>query len=617
MMFLLSLSLLSPALAGKIRNPTVVEDALAYAETDRAKALTLLEDAVDGAKKNEAGVIALYAGEQRRLNGDRVQATAWFDKALALDDSLEPAVTLGRVLLDVDKGLDARGIATLGDAPEKEILQTQNADRYLLLALLAAKENDAARVKSFSKKAIDAARVDAGVLQRITVRLQELAGTAPDDVQLTEGGGGSPLDRAREALAKGDRSKAANLAQKAIDDAAEGSPEALRASYMLKRANATTPVDPGKIAVLLPQSGKYQLVGRQIEEALRYGYQREGGKAKLVFIDSGATPEEAVAALERAVLQEGAIAIAGPVLSVVADEVITAADALEVPLLSLSQSNELAGNPWVFQGVPSVGDQIEALVTHEIGREHTKFGIFAPDTAAGHRAAEVFRASVARHGGSVTGETFYDAEAKALMPFAAKLGGKDPKARSSELYRLREEARENGRDPSTVVLPPRVDFQAIFIPDNARNVALAAAALAYEEFSIGQFRAKKGATTMSLIGLSGWNHQSLVTSGNEYVRDSRFTDIYDPAASADFERDYHAALKRGPSSLEAAVVDAGRLLAKGTASAATTRAQFAEGLAKVQVEGTNTGATGFAEDHRAKPKIQILTIGYNGIQAAE
>src|SRR5690606_8544966 len=155
-------------------------------------------------------------------------------------------------------------------------------------------------------------------------------------------------------------------------------------------------------------------------------------------------------------------------------------------LVSLSQSNEADGVPWVYQGVPSIGDQVDALVHHVMVTEGMKrFAIFAPDTAYGRRAAETFQQAVAAKSGTISVEVFYDSEAPALMPFASKLGRKDPEARKAELWRLRKEAEENGGNPSNVVLPPAMDFDAIFLPDNARRVPIACAALAYEEFPIG------------------------------------------------------------------------------------------------------------------------------------
>ena len=69
-MFALLIPLLANAHAGKLRTPDVVEDALAFAQADRSKAIQLLESSFGEARRKEAGMIALHAGEQRRRAGD-------------------------------------------------------------------------------------------------------------------------------------------------------------------------------------------------------------------------------------------------------------------------------------------------------------------------------------------------------------------------------------------------------------------------------------------------------------------------------------------------------------------------------------------------------------------
>ena len=89
--------------------------------------------------------------------------------------------------------------------------------------------------------------------QRITARLQDLAGQAPDEVEVTStGGGDTDLERAHKALDQGDRDRAAKLAQKALESATEGTPEHTAAKWTLKRARSSAVLQPNRIAVLLP-----------------------------------------------------------------------------------------------------------------------------------------------------------------------------------------------------------------------------------------------------------------------------------------------------------------------------------------------------------------------------
>ena len=97
----------SIAHAGKGReNPDLVEDALAFALTDRSKSLMLLEGAIaDDQSPDENGLLYLFAGEQRRLIGDIDTAHRWFAKVLELS-SVEhdiAAARLGLALLELQK----------------------------------------------------------------------------------------------------------------------------------------------------------------------------------------------------------------------------------------------------------------------------------------------------------------------------------------------------------------------------------------------------------------------------------------------------------------------------------------------------------------------------------
>lgn len=619
-MIALFLSLLTaPADAGK-RSPTpeVVENAVEFAAVDRAKAISLLEDALEaGTDKRNRGVIALHAGEQRRLNGDTGRARAWYEEAIREDAGgvTSDAAAIGLTLLSSSGGMDAQGVADLRRVSEKTLLDTQNADRFLLLAVDAARMGQPGKVGAHAKKALAYAEADPAQRARIADSLKRLASGDTEVSADTEAGTGSLLERARNALEKGDRARAAELARKAESEAAPDSFEALSAMYMVKRAESTVAVDSRRIAVLLPLSGKYEAVGRQVTQAIEFGYRAGGGTAPLDFVDTMATPEGAVAALEKAVLQDGAVAVMGPLLSDSTEPVVQAAAALEVPLISLSQANESDEHEWIFQGVPSIGDQVGALVEHVMVTEGRKrFAIFAPDTAYGKRAASQFRTRVEERDGAIAIEIFYDPKAPALMEFAAQLGQKDNKARASELYALRRRAEANGRDTSSVVLPPKADFDGIFIPDNARKVPIAAAALAYEEFGIGKFRPRYDEEPVPLLGLSGWNNGDVAGAGGEYVRDSRFTDAFFVPDEGAFSSAYKSEFSRTPSSLEAVTVDAARLVGQVSSRTPATRMDFKTALAEVQVTDAPTGASGFdAERRRVQSEIRILTIDRIGI----
>lgn len=609
-MLLITLSalFLAPASAAKGRDvPDVVEDALAFATTDRDRAVNLLEQALSEASGGERDLIELYLVEQLRLAGSAdagVRAEALAGRTSGAD---RDAARLGAALVAMADG-DAGALATLREIDEKAALASQNADRYLFLATDAARGGDAKAAGAWSKKALTYAKEDESVKARVEAALQTLArGEAPPPPP-TESSS-DVLAKAEAAYAAGDRQQALALAERAA--AALEGPEKAQAEGLAQVLRAP-PENPATIAVLVPMSGKYEAVGKQVRDALGFGY--GAGRATLTFVDSGATPETAVAALEKAVLQDGAIAVVGPMLSDETEPVIARAEALHVPLLSLSQSYEdTAGHHWAFQAMPSRGDQIEALLTwatKEKGMD--AFAMFHPDNDFGTRAAELFQREVAERGGTITSSASYSAESNSLGEFARKLG-----AREGNLAQLRAEAVKNGGNPNTVVVPPRIDHDALFIPEAAARTPLVCAALAYEEFPMGDFVPRAGMEKVPLLGLASWNNTQLVTQGNEYTRGSFFPDVFSAAVAGEaspFVAEFRKATGHAPIALEAAVVDVGKLLAATVAQGPTTRAAFREAALSATVPDAVTGATHLdPETLRANRTMLILTITRNGI----
>lgn len=595
--------------------PDVIEDALAYSTTDRARAIQLLEDALAGRKLDkDSSVILLHAGEQRRLSGDAAAAEAWFAKVLSISATSPeaPAARLGQALIQAAEGDTSRPVmSTLRNASDRDVLDTQNADRYLFLAIDAAKHDEPKSVSSHSKRALSFAQGDPEVLARVEQTLQELAAAEPEEiVSPTIGTEGGPLERAEEAYLEGDLETARLQAQRAAEDA---DPVIAEAAAGLLRSLDGAPVRSDQIAVILPMSDKYEAVGNNVRQALLYGF---GGSAgRLQFYDSGSTPETAVAALEQAVLQDGSIAVIGPLLSDESDAMVAAAESLYVPLISLSQSYEPPEDAvWAFQGMHTWGDQLDGLLEWVMtSRGMSRFATFYPEKDFGKNAVALLEEKVIARGGEMKAMGTYSPEEKNLIPFAAEFG-----ERHDDLAQKKRETERNHGNPDTVVASPIVDFDAIFIPESTRRTPLVCAALAYQEFPMGTFQPTKGQPELPLLGLSTWNNVDLIATGNEYVRNSLFPDVFSSATRPEGDpliEGYRQATGRTPSSLEAAVIDAGKLVGAASNARASHRGAFRDALLTASVPDSITGASSFdPETLRARRNMLILTLTRTDIE---
>jgi len=621
----------SPAAdAAKRKNPEVVEDALAFAITDRSKAVSLLENTLsDGPSAKDVDAIILHAGEQRRLSNDLDQAHKWFSKLLQKTDKGidADAAKLGLALVQASGGADARTLSVLNAIDEKSALDTQNADRYLVLAIDAAQANDSDAVAQNSRKALSYGKEDPAVWDRVKEALADLASN-PDSVSAPRlSAGTSNFDKAEKALSEGHKDEAKKHADKALAETKPATPERQAAEYLIRRIDGAR-VSADKIGVLLPLSGKYEAVGRQVRQALEFGYRQARGNNKLTFIDSGATPETAVAALEKAVIDDGVIAMVGPLLTDETEAVVAAAEALHVPMISLSSGLDDASElQWVIQGMVTARDQVDALLDEVMGTEGMKsFVVFAPQSPYGTQATEIFTEAVTERGGTVAATEFYDPKATDMLEEAKALGRKDYDARSREFYDLKRATKEAGGNPGSVVLPPVLDFDAIFLPEKASRVPLACAALAYEEFPMGDFQPTKESPSIPVLGLSGWNSPKLVGTGGPYARGGYFTDAFlletvadeppwtPPPDIAAFIEAFRAEHGRTPSPREAITADVGRLLASATSGDAATRGDLRDALLEAKPGNTVTGLTGIdPETRRSSRAMMILTITKDGI----
>ena len=135
--------------------------------------------------------------------------------------------------------------------------------------------------------------------------------------------------------------------------------------------------------------------------------------------------------------------------------------------LLTSSEEVLAAGDQVYRAFPSTEQLVDALLDESLDvRGLKRYAVLSPTTPFGENAARIFTAAVTARGGTVNAAVTYDPSAKDFRAPAKVLGKKDYKARAGEFSRLRSEAERKKLDPDKVVLPPLIDYDAIFIPDS-------------------------------------------------------------------------------------------------------------------------------------------------------
>lgn len=597
-------------------DPAIVVQARSLAETDRLEAIAVLEDYLaKGADPALLPIVALNAGEQRRLGGDPTAAREHFQHVLKTwpDSDSAKAARLGLALTAFDSGnASGNSTAQLGLVGAEGVPPSMNADRYRLLAL-DAEAQGLDELQTLVESAYLYAE-DPSVAARVERSLGHLRPeeTPPPDLSAgNDAADVAALDKARRALAEGDYADAISAAE-ALTSTFPDSELLLEAEWVRKKAEAKDPYSPLTIGVLLPLTGTYAPPGKQVKQALEQAIATSGGGVRLIFRDTAGDADTAVLGFEELVLDQGCAAVIGPLVGDAAFPVARQAQAAEVPLITLTQTAAVTETgSWIYRGMMTIEHQVDGLLDEVMGeRGMLQFAVMAPESDYGKNAKDEFLRQVVERGGTVSVVETYDPAATDFRKNAAMIGRKDYEARRSELYKLRKDAEERGEDPSKVVLPPKMDYDAIFIPDSYTRVALVASALAYEEFPVGNFQPRRGVENIPLLGLSGWHNPELFTRGGLYVQNSVFVDAYTTldAKNQAFAQEFRNDVGRSPGVLDAVGYDTGRMVSVAARTQPADRAAFRAALSGANLSNPVAAGGRFDTDREVARDLYVLTI---------
>jgi len=359
------------------------------------------------------------------------------------------------------------------------------------------------------------------------------------------------------------------------------------------------------IGCILPLSGENRPYGLRslhgIELAIHaFEPDYEGMPFKLVIKDSKSSPREAATAVEDLVDSDRVMAIIGPLLSVTAEAAAKRAQELEVPIITLTQREDVAEiGDFVLQNCLTNSQQIKALITYAMDQLRlSRFAILYPRDFYGMRLAHLFIDEALRNGGEIMGVQSYDND---QMDFGRQI---------KQLVGLRESEakKEGGRKRD---FEPIIEFDALFIPDYADRVGLIAPQLAYYNV-IG----------ITLLGTSAWNSPELVSEGKKYVDESLFVagffmDSQNPRIKQ-FVEDFRNTFESDPTILEAQAYDAADLCVQVlTKQEIYSHRQMRDGLAGVTAFDGVSGLTSFDAEGRPNKIPFILTVKKGKIHQIE
>lgn len=415
------------------------------------------------------------------------------------------------------------------------------------------------------------------------------------------------------------------------------------AKRILGLIEARKNVKPRTIGVVLPLSGKFRNYGENALQAVQLALEAdETGKKGLsglnvVVKDSKGERAAAAQAVQDLTLEDGAIAIVGPMFTSEALAAGYKAQSLGVPLMTIGQAEEIGTiGPYVFRNGLTTDAQAKALVSYAMDSAKIKtFAVLYPRLSYGENFVQGFWDEVDRRKGEIRGIESYSPE-DTQFPQVKSLVARDLAGMRGDFRKAVEECdqqpdnyrRARCREHAALDLKPIIDFDALFIPDYEKSIALISAAIAFEDIivetdkkNLEKIEKTLGhkITPVTLLGGSGWNSQELVDKAKRNVESAVFTEAFfagsNDSSTAQFVNAYQKRYNRTPRTEEALIYDSARILRMVVDKEhPENREAMREALRHVVSYPGVTGHTSFAQGPDAQKEIRLLTIKNGQIQ---
>lgn len=399
------------------------------------------------------------------------------------------------------------------------------------------------------------------------------------------------------------------------------------AQSILRRAGAREKVDPRTIGVIVPLSGDYVGYGQKalfsiLLAANVFGPDEPSGRVRIAVRDSAGDPVRAAAAVDQLFEQDGIVGIVGPLLSNETEAAAPRAQALGVPMITLAQKKGLTDiGPFIFRNSMTNPMQAKAVAGYAFDKlGFRRFALMYPESAYGEELMNLFWDEVVARGGEVVGAEGYEPKENDFTDEVEDLVGRSQSyipARKEEWDKLRQLAKQEqlrtGKKPKDLHLPPIVDFDALFVPDDYLRVGQLLPFFALADVPIGGYLARNpNQRPVTPLGTSGWNNPQLIQRGGRYVEGAVFVDAFYPESPEPqvkaFVEKFVGVYLRVPDILDALSYDSAAIAVAGVRGGATNREKLREFLDDAKGFKGVTGLNGFDGSRDAQRDLTVLTV---------
>jgi ABC-type branched-subunit amino acid transport system substrate-binding protein len=383
----------------------------------------------------------------------------------------------------------------------------------------------------------------------------------------------------------------------------------------------------GTLGVVLPLTGRYASYG---EESLRgvllaagiFG-EETGSAVRVLVRNSAGDPSVAAAAVRDLARLEDVSAIIGPLRSSSSEAAARVAEEEGVPLIALTSLESIPKDrPHVFRIRTTPEDELRYLVDHAFETLGARrFAVLYPEDNYGRGMRDHFWHMVDERGGWMVAAASYDPDStdfgdairemigyslltpreKRALAERERFMRRGRRLKPSENAALAREIAEDMIGPEGVRLPPIVDFDALFIPDDYERLKGLLPQLAFNEL-----------TGVQLLGAGDWNNPELIEIAQEHVNGAIISALFDVDSRFSFVSDfvgaYRAEFGDDPDAFSAQAFDAANIVLVQLARGFETRDAVREGILRTQAYPGASGVTSLRPDGNAKKRPFLLQV---------
>jgi branched-chain amino acid transport system substrate-binding protein len=397
-----------------------------------------------------------------------------------------------------------------------------------------------------------------------------------------------------------------------VEATAPGSEPPSAAPAMISSSEVYSgPVNKYRLGLLLPLSGKYENFGKKVQRTIELAFQNSSdSRAKdyeLIAVDSGDTTQSRLEAMKKLVEEEQVIAVIGPVLSKGIEELAKRSAYYQVPLISIAQVQGPAATH-LFSCAISARDQASQIVDYAMKvKGYSKFAVLAPSNNPGEEMSAAFVKEVKARNGEIKAFEMYDPEVTDFRaPVDKSIGLFYTEARAKELKEMAEKRKEMNITRKTMktaqyfALKPIVDFDAVFIADEAKTVGQIIPTFAYRD-----------ARGLNYLGITSWNSSQLISRAQGQAENAIFPVAFNtlsPAPSSKAFYDlYVSTFNSYPGEIDAVAFDAASMVLQATKQSPSSRDSFRQALEEVKNVAAATGEVSI-DGHQCSRKLTLYTV---------